>query len=209
VLFPTRVWTRVRFPPAPPNLSEQVPNIVYIATSLDGFIARRDGRIDWLMNYPNPENSDFGFSMFLESIDAIIMGRKTFEVVLGFGEWPYTKPVFVLTKSLKEIPAHLQTKASLCQGDLKTILAQLAAKDISNIYVDGAKTIQSFINLDLIDELIISRIPIILGSGIALFNNLKTEYKFKHISTDVFSNGITKSRYLRDRSAQWETGSPD
>jgi dihydrofolate reductase len=190
-------------------LSEQVPNIVYIATSLDGFIARRDGRIDWLMNYPNPENSDFGFSMFLESIDAIIMGRKTFEVVLGFGEWPYTKPVFVLTKSLKEIPAHLQTKASLCQGDLKTILAQLAAKDISNIYVDGAKTIQSFINLDLIDELIISRIPIILGSGIALFNNLKTEYKFKHISTDVFSNGITKSRYLRDRSAQWETGSPD
>lgn len=152
------------------------------------------------MDYPNPEQSDYGFLSFMERIDGIIMGRKTFEVVLGFREWPYTKPVFVLTTSLREIPDHLRRQVSLCQGDLKTVLAQLAAKGISNIYIDGAKTIQSFLNLDLIDELIISRIPMILGSGIALFNNLETEYKFNHISTDVFSNGITKSRYLRDRN---------
>jgi len=94
-------------------------NIVYIATSLDGFIARKDGSLDWLMEYPNPEKSDFGFASFLDRIDGIIMGRKTFEVVLGFREWPYTKPVFVLTTSLKEMPAHLRNKAALCQGDLK------------------------------------------------------------------------------------------
>jgi dihydrofolate reductase len=177
-----------------------MPNSVYIATSLDGFIARNDGSLDWLMEYPNPDKSDFGFYSFLERIDGIIMGRKTFEVVLGFGEWPYTKPVFVLSSSLKEIPAHLSNQATLCQGDLKTLLAQLAAQGISNIYIDGGKTIQSFMSLDLIDELIISRIPIILGSGISLFEKSGAEYKFNHISTDVFSNGITKSRYIRDRS---------
>jgi dihydrofolate reductase len=174
-------------------------NIVYIAASLDGFIARTDGSIDWLMEYPNPEKSDFGFASFLDRIDGIIMGRKTFEVVLGFAEWPYNKPVFVLTTSLKEIPAHLRNKVELCQGDLKKLLAQLVNKGISDIYIDGGQTIQSFMKLDLIDELIISRIPIILGSGISLFKNLEAEYKFKHISTDVFSNGITKSHYLRER----------
>ena len=177
-----------------------MPNSVYIATSLDGFIARKDGSLDWLMNYPNPDKSDFGFYSFMERIDGIIMGRKTFEVVLGFGEWPYTKPVFVLSSSLKEIPAHLSNQATLCQGDLKTLLVQLTAQGISNLYIDGGKTIQSFMNLDLIDELIISRIPLILGSGISLFEKSEAEYKFTHISTDVFSNGITKSRYTRDRS---------
>lgn len=174
-------------------------NIVYIATSLDGFIARKDGSLDWLMEYPNPEKSDFGFVSFLDRIDGIIMGRKTFEAVLGFGEWPYTKPVFVLTTSLKEIPAHLRNKAEICHGDLLTILAQLGKKGISNIYIDGGQTIQSFMKLDLIDELIISRIPIILGSGISLFKNIESEFKFKHISTDIFSNGVTKSQYLRER----------
>ena len=72
-------------------------NIVYIATSLDGYIARKDGSIDWLTDIPNPEGSDFGFSAFMERIDGIIMGRGTFETVLSFGQWPYSKPVFVLS----------------------------------------------------------------------------------------------------------------
>jgi len=152
------------------------------------------------MSYPNPEKSDFGFFSFMEQIDGIIMGRKTFEVVLGFGEWPYTKPVFVLSHTLKEIPANLRQQATLCQGDIKVILQKLAAQGISQIYVDGGTTIQSFLNQDLIDELIISRVPIILGSGINLFENIEREYKFNHISTEIFSNGITKSEYLRDRS---------
>lgn len=177
-------------------------NIVYIATSLDGFIARRDGSIDWLMNYPNPENSDFGFSVFLERIDAIVMGRKTFEVVLSFDTWPYTKPVFVLTKTLKAVHASLASKVTLFHGDLRELLQQLKAKTLSNVYVDGGQTIHSFLKQDLIDELIISRIPIILGSGIPLFESTDAEYRFHHVSTDVFSNGITKTRYLRARDRE-------
>jgi dihydrofolate reductase len=180
-----------------------VSNIVYIATSLDGFIARRDGSIDWLMNYPNPENSDFGFSVFLDSIDAIIMGRKTFEVVCGFETWPYTKPVFVLTQTLKTVHASLASKVTLFHGDLRELLQQLEAKSISRVYVDGGQTIHSFLKQDLIDELIISRIPIILGSGIPLFRTMDFECRFNHVSTDVFSNGITKTRYLRARD--WES----
>ena len=79
-------------------------NYVYIATSLDGFIADKDGGLDWLMEIPNPDKSDYGFAEFMNTVDALLMGRKTFEIVVSFGQWPYTKPVFVLSNSLKEIP---------------------------------------------------------------------------------------------------------
>jgi len=81
-----------------------MPIIVYIATSLDGHIAKKDGSIDWLMEVPNPDNSDYGFSEFIERIDGIIMGRNTFETVVGFDQWPYSKPVFVLSNNLKKPP---------------------------------------------------------------------------------------------------------
>ena len=87
-------------------------NVIYIATSLDGFIAAKDGSIDWLMEIPNPEGSDFGFAEFFENIDAVVLGRNTFESVLSFGQWPYTKPVFVLSNSLKTVPGHLAEKVS-------------------------------------------------------------------------------------------------
>ena len=176
-------------------------NTVYIATSLDGYIAREDGTIDWLMELPNPNNSDYGFSVFLERIDGIIMGRKSFETVLGFKEWPYTKPVpvFVLSNSLNELPGKLPVKVEIVNGELKRIIELLKDKGINDLYIDGGKTIQSFLKEDLIDEMIITRIPILLGSGIPLFDKNNLEIKFEHVGTEVYNNMLVRSKYLRKR----------
>lgn len=172
-------------------------NIVYIACSLDGFIARKDGSIDWLMETPNPENSDYGFSDFMERIDGLIMGRKTFEMVLSFGQWPYTKPVFVLSSTLKEVPPDLQGKAEVTGGPIKDIVASLNSRGFVNLYIDGGKTIQSFLKQDLIDQMIITRIPIVLGSGLPLFDEMDREIKFEHSRTEVLNKELVKSTYKR------------
>jgi dihydrofolate reductase len=176
-------------------------NTVYIATSIDGYIAREDGTIDWLMELPNPKNSDYGFSVFLERIDGIIMGRKSFETVLEFNEWPYSKPlpIFVLSNSLDELPSKLPVKVEIVRGELKRIIELLKDKGINNLYIDGGKTIQSFLKEDLIDEMIITRIPILLGSGIPLFDKDNLELKFEHIETEVYNNMLVRSTYLRKR----------
>jgi len=172
-------------------------NIIYIATSLDGYIARKDGNIDWLMELPNPDKSDYGFSDFMKRIDGLIMGRNTFNLVLKFGQWPYTKPVFVLSKTMKEIPDEMKSKAEPVRGNLNTIVERLNKKGFENLYIDGGKTIQSFLKQDLIDEIIITRIPIILGSGIPLFGEMDLELRFEHVQTEVLNNALVKSRYLR------------
>jgi len=174
-------------------------NIVYIATSLDGYIARKDGNVDWLMEIPNPGKSDFGFSDFMQRIDGIIMGRNTFDLVLKFGQWPYTKPVFVLSKTMKEMPEKFKGKAELIQGNLVTIIETLKSKKIENLYIDGGRTIQSFLKQGLIDEIIITRIPIILGSGIPLFVEMESELNLEHVETEIFNNALVKSRYLKKK----------
>lgn len=178
-----------------------MPNTVYIATSIDGYIAREDGSIDWLMELPNPGNSDYGFSVFLDRIDAIIMGRKSFETVLEFREWPYpkTKPIFVLSNSLAGVQAGLPANVEIVKGELKKVIESLRDKGINDLYIDGGKTIQSFLKEDLIDEMIITRIPIILGSGIPLFGKNNLELTFDHDSTEVLNNMLVRSRYLRKR----------
>jgi dihydrofolate reductase len=174
-------------------------NIVYIATSMDGYIARKDGNIDWLMEISNPDNSDYGFSTFMKRIDGIIMGRKTFELVLDFGGWPYSKPVFVLSSTMTRIPENLNAKVQIIKGDLKEIIESLYKKGFKNLYIDGGKTIQSFLKENLIDELIITRIPIILGSGIPLFDEMDLEIRFEHVQTEVFNNALVKSRYIKKK----------
>lgn len=99
-------------------------NTVYIAASLDGYITDRDGSLDWLHNIPNPDNSDFGFSEFVARMDALVMGRVTFETVCGFeGAWPYSKPVFVLSNTLDSVPTRLDDKAEVVRGPLQNVLA--------------------------------------------------------------------------------------
>jgi dihydrofolate reductase len=176
---------------------EIMKNIIYIAVSLDGYIASEDGGIEWLMDIPNPDGSDYGFGEFMEAIDAVVMGRNTFEQVLTFGQWPYNKTVFVLSNSLKTIPVELQGKVEILRGDPNTIVDQLNSRDYNNLYIDGGKTIQKFLQHNLIDELIISTIPILLGKGIPLFKKIENEQKYEHVKTEVYQNTIVKSHYRK------------
>ncbi len=172
-------------------------NIVYIATSIDGFIARKNGNIDLLTDVPNPEGSDFGFHEFMNTVDAIVMGRITFEQVLAFDEWPYIKPVFVLSNTLQNVPSKLNDKVKILKGNPKIVVEKLNSMEYHTLYIDGGKTVQGFLEEDLIDELIITRIPILLGDGIPLFTKLNKEQNYEHIETELFNNVLVKSRYKK------------
>ena len=172
-------------------------NKVFIATSLDGCIADKNGGIDWLHNIPNPDNLDMGYNNFMKGIDAIVMGKNTFETVCGFNiDWPYAVPVFVLSNSLQNIPEKFKDKAKLVNGDLTEIIAQINASGYQNLYIDGGKTIQSFLNKNLINEIIVTIIPIILGGGIPLFSNINNMIHFKCVHTVLFSNHIVQNHYV-------------
>ncbi|WMO16695.1 dihydrofolate reductase family protein [Pseudoalteromonas piscicida] len=175
-------------------------NIVYIGASLDGFIAGKNNCLDWLHDLPNSEGSDLGFADFMARVDAIIMGRNTFETIQGFDcEWPYNKPVFVLSNTLKEVPKVFSDKVSLVRGELTDIVKQLAQQGFKNLYIDGGKTIQSFLQQDLIDELIITTIPTILGGGIPLFGGLNEPLKFRHVNAVRYLDCVVKNYYIRQR----------
>lgn len=175
-------------------------NKVFIATSLDGYIADKNGSIDWLNSLPNPDNLDFGYNNFIAQIDAIIMGRATFETVCSFDiDWPYQKPVFVLSNSLKNIPEEYENKAFLVNGTLKEILKEIHVKGYYRLYIDGGKTIQSFLKEDLIDELIISIIPTLLGGGFSLFSDLKQKLDFECVESKLYLKQIVQNHYKRIR----------
>lgn len=183
-------------------------NYVYIATSLDGFIATVDGGVEWLDDVPNPDQTDFGFSAFMARVDAILMGSNTFEKVLSFGQWPYPKTVYVLSNRIAAIPDNLEGKAQLIRGNPHEVVADLAKSGINNLYIDGGKIIQSFLREDLIDELIITRVPILLGKGIPLFGELENTMRFSHMETELFNNYLVKSRYKRAGNKAPDQASP-
>jgi dihydrofolate reductase len=172
--------------------------IAYIGTSLDNFIARKDGDIEWLTQYANDE-AIRAFEEFMNRIDALIIGRGTFEKVLTFPSWPYEKKVFVLSNSMKQLPRTLSDKASLLSMKPKELLSYLSGMGLSHIYVDGGKVIQSFLKEDMIDELIIAKAPILIGTGISLFHDMDADLQFKHTRTVVQTNGLVRSYYERDR----------
>ena len=171
---------------------------VYIGTSLDGFIAKPDGNIDWLTQYAN-DDAIHAYEEFMNGIDAIVLGRGTFEKILTFPSWPYEKKAFVLSSSLKQLPGTLQDKATLLSMRPKELLSYLLGMGFSSIYVDGGKVIQSFLKEDLIDDLIISKVPVIIGNGIPLFGFLSADLKCKHMRTETQSNGLVRSYYKRER----------
>lgn len=175
-------------------------NIVYIATSLDGFIADKDNKVDWLHDIPNPDGLDLGFDDFMARIDALVMGRNTLEIVLSFAiDWPYNKPVFVLSNTLTDVPAGLEDKVFLVNGPLPQVIKQLNAQGYNNLYIDGGKTIQGFLQQDLIDEMIITTIPVLLGGGISLFGELASPLKFKHAKAERLLDCLVQNTFLRQR----------
>ncbi len=173
-------------------------NKVFIATSLDGFIADKNGNIDWLHSVPNPNKDDMGYKEFMSNIDALIMGRTTFETVCGFDcDWPYDKPVYVLSNKLNKVPIELVNKVEIVKGDLNDVLDKIHQKEHYNLYIDGGKTIQSFLQADLINEITITIIPIILGGGVPLFSDTSKALEFECVSSKIFIEKVVQNRYKR------------
>jgi len=166
---------------------------VFIATSLDGFIARANGDLDWL---PPDGGEPHGYDEFLAAVDALVIGRKTFETVLTFASWPYgEKPVFVLsTRTLAPTP--LGAVVERMSGHPADIMSQLAARGIHHVYVDGGITIQRFLQAGLIQRLIITRIPVLLGAGIPLFGTLQRDIVLRHVGTRQYASGLVQSEYV-------------
>jgi dihydrofolate reductase len=169
----------------------------YIACSLDGFIAENDGGLDWLTGIPNEDGSDYGFAEFMRCVDAVLMGRKTFETVLEFGEWPYEKPVFVMSGTLTRVPAIAEGKAEIVRGGPRDALRVLMERGIETVYVDGGRTIQGFLKEDLVDSLTVTTVSKILGGGIPLFGEIGRALNFRLIDTERLNEQLVKNRYER------------
>jgi dihydrofolate reductase len=165
---------------------------VFIGTSLDGFIARPNGAFDFL---PADGGEPHGYVEFMESVDALVIGRNTYETVLGLDSWPYReKPVFVLS-SRALTPAPSGAVVEHLQGAPREIIAQLAARGIQHVYVDGGITIQRFLEAGLIQRLVITRVPVLIGAGIPLFGFLARDIQLEHIATRQYVSGLVQSEY--------------
>jgi dihydrofolate reductase len=171
---------------------------VYIAISLDGFISRTDGGIDWLndFNARIPKGEDLGYARFMSSVDALVMGRNTFEQVLAFGMWPYgSTPVVVLSRRIKSLPEDVPDTVSLSADEPGKLVKRLSARGWHHLYVDGGLTIQSFIKAGLIDEITITVIPILLGNGKSLFGPLPADVELELVESKAFDFGFVQSKY--------------
>jgi len=170
---------------------------VFIATSLDGFIARPDGSIDWL-EQPGTDAEDHGYDAFMARMDGLVMGRATFEKVLGFGFWPYEKPVIVLSRSLTpaSLPAEMAGRVRILNATPQEVFAQLEAEGWRHAYIDGGEVIRAFLTAGLISELILTQLPILLGTGLPLFGHLPGDIALRHEGTHSFASGLVQSRYL-------------
>jgi len=165
---------------------------VFVGTSLDGFIARTNGTLDFL---PPGGGEPHGYNEFIASVDALVIGRKTYETVLAFDTWPYgQKPVFVLsTRPLA--PAPDAAVVEHLSGPLASIPSQLEARGIQHVYVDGGITIQGFLRAGLIQRLIVTRVPVLIGTGIPLFGPTARDIILKHIATRQYASGLVQSEY--------------
>lgn len=169
---------------------------VFIATSLDGFIARMNGDIEWLLTRDDP-NEDHGYNDFIKDVDGIVMGRGTYEKALTFESWYYNIPVIVLSKTLTEedVPQHLKDKVQVSALSPREVLLHLEKKGWKRAYVDGGLTIQSFLREKLISDLVITSVPVLIGEGRPLFGSLIEDLSLTHIKTQVFPSGLIQSKY--------------
>ena len=179
-------------------MDTKVKTFVYVGTSLDGFIARKDGDFNWLNPFNNHEVWD-SYTKFISDIDAIVIGRGTFEIVLNLPEWPYDKKVYVLSNSIKQVADKIKGKVTILSMNPVELLGYLSKEGFKNIYVDGGKLIQSFLRENLIDEMIITQVPVLIGNGIPLFGHLEKDIYFIHLQTDIYSNGLVKTHYERKK----------
>ena len=169
---------------------------VFIATSLDGFIARKDGDIQWLLSR-DVAGEDHGYNAFIKNMDGIIMGKGSFEKVLTFETWHYTKPVIVLSKTLTDasIPNDLKDRVQILNLSPQGVMNRLSELGWKKVYVDGGQVIQSFLRDRLITDLVITQVPVLIGEGRPLFGPLNEDVELKHVETKAFPSGLVQSRY--------------
>jgi len=171
---------------------------VFVGVSLDGFIARPNGDLDWLMGEGGGDSAEYGYNEFIADIDAIVMGRRTFEKVLTFDKWCYgNKRVVVLSNQPLDLSV-AQARGGVVEqmaGSPAEIASKLAASGARRLYVDGGITIQQFLRAGLIDRLIISRLPVLIGEGIPLFGSLPRDMRLRHIATRTYPGGMVQSEY--------------
>ncbi len=171
---------------------------VFVGVSLDGYIADSEGGLAWLDEIPNPDESDYGYYSFMEDVDAMVMGRKTFETVVGFeGDWPYSIPVYVASRTLETIPESFEGMAELTSLPPSELLEHLEGLGHSNVYIDGGHLITSFLQEDLVDEITLTTVPVVLGGGVELFGELDSPRWFQLSETRTFSAELVQTRYLR------------
>ena len=165
---------------------------VFVGTSLDGFLARADGRLDFL---PDDGGEPHGYDEFMATVDALVLGRNTFDIVLKFPTWPYgEKPVFVLSRrALPPVPPGAVVERMA--GEPADIAAMLSARGIAHAYVDGGITIQRFLRAGLIQRIVVTRVPVLIGSGIPLFGALSRDVLLKHVATRSYASGLVQSEY--------------
>jgi dihydrofolate reductase len=165
---------------------------VFVGTSLDGFIARPNGDLDWL---PAGGGEPHGYEEFIASVDAIVIGRKTFETVLTLSPWPYgDKRVVVLSSNLVDVST-AEGVVEQMAGPPAEIISRLADSGAHHLYVDGGITIQRFLRAGLIQRLIITRVPVLIGEGIPLFGSLPRDIRLRHVATRHYPSGLVQSEY--------------
>jgi len=170
---------------------------VFIGTSVDGFIARPNGDLDFL---PVGGGEPHGYNEFFAAIDALVIGRNTYEIVLGFPEWPYgEKRVIVLSTHPLDFSklhaANPHANVEQMSGEPKAIVCQLESRGIRHAYIDGGITVQRFLRAGLIQRLIITRVPVVIGQGIPLFGTLPHDIRLKHLATQSYASGLVKTEY--------------
>lgn len=175
---------------------EMISGHVFIATSLDGFIARNNGDIGWLLERDDP-SEDHGYDAFINNIDVILMGRGTYESIRNVRPWPYTRPVVVMSSSLKgqQVPEDLVGKVQFSDKSPEQAMTMLEAAGNRRVYVDGGLIIQSFLRKGLIDDMVITRVPVLLGQGRSLFGAIPSDIALVHEETSSFASGLVQSRY--------------
>lgn len=169
---------------------------VFMASSLDGFVAREDHNLDWLMKY-DTGGEDQGYNSFIANIDALVMGSGSFRTVLSFNTWPYQLPVYVMSTSLthKDVPEDLRDKVFIVNSSPKELMHILYEKGLKKIYVDGGQIVQSFIQNKLVDEITITLIPILIGKGKRLFGDVEKDIDLELLHSKSFKIGFVQNHY--------------
>lgn len=173
-----------------------VKTVLYIATSLDNYIAKPDGNLDWLTSFPQPSTGDYGYQALLDSTESIVMGRKTYEELMSVvDEWPYSE---FLTYIVTSNPAfEVQSPNTfVISNDLPDFIENLKIRSSKNVWiVGGGNLITELVNLELIDTMILSIVPTILGEGIPLFPNNPKESSWKLANVEKFDTGLINLTY--------------